>query len=91
MNFEGQVMDIHTGFPVQGAEVRCYGPGGLYRGYSNEEGFFGFTGLDTGRWCLAIAKPPYAKQNCKCVLGGSDLFVNLFLEMETLVEEVNTG
>ena len=91
MKFEGQILDAHTGFPMEDVDVKCFGPEGVFQGQSNNKGLFKFTGLGTGRWCFTLAKPPYAPQKCNCVLAGSDMQVNLYMELETLPDEVITG
>lgn len=87
MNFDGQILDCHTGLPVAGAEIRCFGPGGKYVKTTNNAGYFSISGLEPGRWCLSVLKLPYAPLNCRSMLAGSDMFVNIYLELEHLKEE----
>lgn len=91
MILEGKVLDVHTGYPVDGAEINCAGPDGLLRGFSDNGGYFKFLLLNSGRLQVFVQKPPYCEGNCRCAPANSDLYINIYLEMEGLEEEVVTA
>lgn len=90
MLLEGHIIDAHTGCPVQGAEVCCLGPGGLFQRLSDGKGYFKFIILRTGDWQVEVTKPPYAAMLRSYVLADS-LNVSLSLELDVMAEEAVTA
>jgi len=91
MILEGQILDLHTGYPVAGAEVTCSGPDGLLQEYSDEGGYFRLDILRSGPWHVSVKKSPYTKETRGSLLASRDLFLNICLQVEGLEEELVTA
>lgn len=91
MILEGQVWDIHTGFPLEGALVICAGPQGLLQGYSDDGGYFIFPISKSGPWQVSVKKSLYAEESRSCLMVQADVFLNISLTMDGLEDELVTA
>lgn len=91
MFLDGQVWDIHTGYPLEGALVLCAGPQGLLQGYSDDGGYFSFSISKSGPWQVTVQKPLYAVASRSCSLVQADVFLNISLTMYGLEDELVTA
>jgi Domain of unknown function (DUF4139)/N-terminal domain of unknown function (DUF4140) len=86
----GYVFD-QTGTPIKGVKLVASGAaGGTLVKYSNEEGFFRFTGLAAGTYDVSAQAPRLrtVTQRGVVVGAGRGAEVNLVMEVEGTVEEV---
>ena len=91
MILEGQVWDIHTGYPLAGAQVVCAGPQCLLQGYSDAGGYFKIPIAKSGPWQVSVQKSPYTGESRSCLMAQADVFLNISLAMDGLEDQLVTA